>query len=137
MAARSSTRWPILFGVDLALEDTDIGEIAIFFIKIQAVTHDELVGDLGAGIVCFVVYLTAAGLIQQRDGANAVCAASAQIFGQRSQRAAAVDNVLDKEDVDVLIVVPLEVQVDLELARGCRARLVGRDLNEIQLNGDV
>ena len=53
-----------LLGVDLGLEDADIGHIPVLLAVVQAIAHHKLVGDLEAGIVGGDGLFAAGGLIQ-------------------------------------------------------------------------
>ena len=62
----------ILLLVDLSLEDTHEGQIAVFLVVIEAVADDELVGNGDTAEIGGEVHLAAGGLIQQGAGADAV-----------------------------------------------------------------
>ena len=51
-----------LLRVDLGLQHTDIGQVAVFFVVVQTITHHELVRHLKALVIRLDIGFAAAGL---------------------------------------------------------------------------
>ena len=89
-------------GVDLRLEHADIREIAVFFCVIEPIADDERVRHLKAGIGGVDRRLAAGGLIEQGGNGDGGRPADAEIVLEIVQRDAAVENVLNEDDVTAL-----------------------------------
>ena len=104
-------------GIDLRLEHADVREIAVFFCVIEPIADDERVRHLKAGIGGVDRRLAAGGLIEQGGNGDGGRPADAEIVLEIVQRDAAVENVLNEDDVTALDVL-IQVLVDLHGAGG-------------------
>ena len=86
-------------GIDLGLQNADIGQISVILAVVKAVAHDEIVRHGKAGVVNGNADLSSLGLIQQSAEANGRRAAVLEHFENVGQGKAAVQNVLNNDNV--------------------------------------
>src|SRR5690242_19994688 len=118
------------------LHDGDVRQVAISFGEVQAVTHDELVGNLEPKIIDRHFFLAPLKLVEQRRKLHACRPARFQIGQQVTQREPRVDDVFDDDDVAAF---DGDVQIfqDADLARGAHAGAVTRYCYEFNAQLDV
>ncbi|MNW59131.1 hypothetical protein D3C74_370310 [compost metagenome] len=108
-------------------------QVAVLLRVVQAVAHDELVGDVEADVAHVDLGLRGVGLAEHRRHLDRRGAAAAQVRQQPREREARVDDVLDDEHVAPREV-GVEVLEDAHDARGLGARAVGRDGHPVHLD---
>ena len=102
-----------------------IREVAVLVGVIQAVSDDELVGNVETDVLDIQRAGHGLRLAEHRHDLDGVGVAAAQVLHQVAQRQAGVDDVLDDEDVAALDVLG-EVLEDAHHAAGLRTGTVGR-----------
>src|SRR5262249_18521596 len=121
-------------GASDAVEHGDVGQVAIQPVVVQAVAHDEHVGNRESDVVDPDVHLPTTALVQEHACAHAARPAGLQRPLQPGERQARVDDVVDDENVAIRDV---DGKLDGEAyrARGGRARAVACGAHEVE--GDV
>ena len=103
--------------VDLRLQHAYVRQIAVFFVIIKPVAHDESVGNFKTGISCVNGSLAAGGLVHQRCNGDGRRIAVREVILKVAQCHTGVEDVLDHDDVSALDVLA-EVLVDLDRTGG-------------------
>src|SRR3954468_6399919 len=88
-------------GVHVRGERADAPQVAVALGVVEAVAHDELVGDVVADVLHVHGHLQRLRLAQQRADLDGRRAARGQVGHQPRQRETGVDDVLDDQDVPV------------------------------------
>lgn len=81
------------------VDDEDVGDVAVVLAVVHAVAEDERVGDVEALIVDLDVDLAAVGAVEEARDLEARGAALLESFEEVIECLAAVDDILDDEDV--------------------------------------
>ena len=87
--------------INFRLKYADIGEIAVFFVVIEAKSDNEFVGNDLAEIVGGKVDDAARGFVEHSAGLNASCARQLEVVNKVGKGASAVDDILNNNDVKV------------------------------------
>ena len=112
-----------LFVINRRLEHSYEGKIAVDLVVVETVSHDKLVGNLGARIGGVNVDLTAGGLVEKggdSDTSRASCRKQLENVGKGH---AGIENILDDYEVSALNVA-VEILDYLNHARGFNSRAV-------------
>src|SRR5262245_20483287 len=121
-------------GASDAVERGDVGQVAVKAVVVEAVAHDEYVGNRETDVVDPDVHLPPDDLVQEHARAHAAWSAVLERPLQGGERKARVDDVVDDEDVAIGDV-DREVDGETHRPRGGRAPAVARSAHEVE--GDV
>jgi hypothetical protein len=126
-----------LLRVDLGLQHTDIGQVAVFFIVVQTIAHHELVRHLKALVIRLDVGLAAAGLIKDGADLNGVRVAHLEHGHKVGQGDSGVQNVLhDQHILAGQITVQILDDLDQTAGGGVAAAVAG-DHHKVDIAGDA
>ena len=114
----------------------DTGQVAVALVDVEAVAHDEVGRDGEADVAQVELHPLLALLDQERAHLDALGRAGVQVAAQVVQREAAVDDVLDHQDVAALEL-GVEVLDDAHHARGLGGAAVGGHGHEVDVDGQV
>jgi hypothetical protein len=81
------------------MEHANEGEVPVAFGVVEAVAHDEQVGDMEADVVGADRFAAAGGLLEEDADAKASRVGRTKARHDRSQRLTRVKNVVDDEDI--------------------------------------
>src|SRR4051812_18315352 len=96
MGRRCTSGW---FRVDLGAEDAHEAEIAVQLAVVQAIAHDELVGNRETDVVDRDLDEPPGGLVEQRADPERPWILAAQVADEVVERQPRVDDVLDDQDL--------------------------------------
>lgn len=120
-------REPSSLFVRFALQNPDIGKIAVLLGIIEPVSHQKLVACVNAGIIRLFAYFAPTGFIQEGDRRKGRGASLRKISPQKGEGVPRIDNIFHEQDIP-----PFDLSRRL-LGNPRRARTHGR--SSVRRNG--